>query len=519
LSRGVARLCQVGGHPNQNPTNRPILNRVFFICLVILSATSAALYWTLPDSRSPVPVLYWITQVDTVKEETIAQFKAWRRDQGLPPVEVRIDNVNQDPTKKLAQGLAGVGADILDIYTFETELFAKSGMLMDVTDQAKKLGFGPDATFPGVYSDLMIGGRQYGFPRNAGAPVFWINQDTFARYGVPEPSTRWTWDEFEEIGRKLVTAANPPGTHQRVYFTQMVSQIVLRRGLGLAMFNETMTHCALDDPRNAEVMRRMYRWTTELHLVPTLQDQKALSSDTGRSNDDWFYLYAKGRYAMLYVDRWGLIRMREQGKLRSRVVEPCNSGFPNMEFGCGIIAAYAATKHPKEAVEFLQFLASKPFNLLVARSGDSLPPVPKYTHTDEFLRPPDHPEEWEAQQFFSHAAADLGISYDRSPFVLTDAIYRPVSGIDAQVIDAVLAGQLTPEEAGRVEAARVDAEIALNVRADPKLRQLYDAQVEVQARIDALRAQGRPIPVAWITNPFHRVYYKAKGWLEEEPKS
>ena len=497
------------------------MKRIFLIALCVLTAATAALYWTLPGRQSTVPVLYWITQVDPVKVETIALFKAWRHDRGLPPVEVRIDNVNQDPTKKLAQGLAGVGADLFDIYVFETELFAGSGMLMDVTDQGHALGFGPEATYPALYSDIVIGGRQYGFPRNAGGNMCWINQDTFARYGVPEPSYRWTWDEFEQLGRRLVTAANPPGTHQRVYFIQYINPMlmVLRRGLGLDVFNETMTRCTLDDPRNAEVMRRIHRWVAELHLVPTLAEQKAMAADAGRSNDEWFYLYANGRYAMLYVDRWALIRMRELGKLRSRVVEPFHSGYPNMEFGCGVISIYAGTKHPQEAVEFLQFLTSERFNLLIARSGDSLPPVPRYVHTDEFQRPPDHPEEWAMEQVFATAGSALDIAYPRSPFVQTGALYRPVTGIDNQVMDAVVAGRLAPEDAGRVEAARIDAEIALNVRADAGLRRHYDELVQVQQKIDARRALGQRVPAAWITNPFHRALYKARGWLEEEPKS
>ena len=222
---------------------------------------------------------------------------------------------------------------------------------------------------------------------------------------------------------------------------------------------------------------------------------------------------------MLLCDRWALIRLRENEKTRSRVVEPCNSGFRNMEFGCGVISAYAGTKHPVEARQFLQFLASEPFNQLVIESGDALPPIPKYVHTEAFLHPPDHPEEWAMDEVFAKTAPEIGIAYARSPFVQTGTIYRQVTGIDQRVYDAVIAGRLSPEDAGRVEAARIDAEIALNVRADPKLRQLYDAQVKVQAKIDALRAAGRPIPVAWITNPFHRVYYKAKGLLEEEPKS
>lgn len=488
----------------------------------MLTAATAALYWTLPDLRSPIPVLYWITQVDPVKVETIARFKLWLHDQGLPPVEVRIDNVNQDPVKKLAQGLTGVGADIFDIYVFESELFAQSGMLMDVTEDAHAKGYGPEATYPALNGELMVNGRQYGFPRNAGGNMIWINQDTFKRYGVPEPGAHWTWDEFEQLGRKLVTAANPPGAHQRVYFIQgfqSMSPTLLRRGLGLDIFNETMTHCTLDDPRNAEVMRRQYRWVSEWHLIPTLAEQKTMAADAGRSGDEWFYLYAKGRYAMLLCDRWALIRLRDLGPLHSRVVEPFTSGFRNMEFDCGLLSVYAGTKHPVEARQFLQFLTSERFNLLIAESGDSLPPVPKYAHTEAFLRPPDHPEEWAMGQVFAGTAPEIGIAYARSPFVQTGTLYRPVTGIDQQVYDAVVAGRLSPEDAGRVEAARIDAEIALNVRADAGLRKQYDALVKVQAKIDALRAAGRPVPLAWITNPFHRAYYKAKGWLEEEPKS
>ena len=116
------------------------MKRVFLVVLLVLSASSFLLYLSQPDRSSTVPVLYWVTQNDPVKRETIFLFKQWLKDNGLPPVEVKIDNTNQDPTKKLAQGLAGVGADLFDIYATQTELFASSGMLLDVTEQARELG-------------------------------------------------------------------------------------------------------------------------------------------------------------------------------------------------------------------------------------------------------------------------------------------------------------------------------------------------------------------------------------------
>lgn len=463
-----------------------------------------------------MPVLYWITQDDPVKRETIKLFEQWLKDNNLPLCEVRIDNVNQDPTKKLAQGLAGVGADLMDINGTQTEQFAISGMLLDVTEAAQRMGYGPDKTYPALSRDLGINGRQYGFPRNAAAHVCWINRDAFAKYGIEEPSYKWTWDDFERIGRAYVEATNPPGTRQRSYFSQPPpTPIMMRRSLGLSIFNETMTASILDDPRNTEVMRRLRRWTTELHLMPTMAEQNAMTADAARAGDGVFHLFSKGRFGMLYLPRWALIRLRPIGKMNLRVVLPPSGGFTNMEFSCGIVAGYTGTKYPEHVQRFQQFLTSKRFNVLVAESGDSLPPVPEYVNTPEFLRPPDHPEEWGVAEVFSKAAATYGIATCRSPFVPSDVITRPVTGIDNATTDAVLAGRTAPEDAGRIVADRINREIAINIAHDDVLRAEYDRLVALQHKIDALRNAGEKIPLSWISNPFHRTYYKMKGWVDE----
>jgi multiple sugar transport system substrate-binding protein len=463
-----------------------------------------------------VPVLSWITQDDPVKRETIKRFEQWLKDHDLPPCVVKIDNVNQDPTKKLAQGLAGVGADLMDIYATQTEQFAISGMLMDVTDAAQRMGFGPDKTYPALYSDLVVRGRQYGFPRNAGAALCWLNTDTFKAYGLPEPDLHWSLDDFERLGTAFVTKANPPGTRQRSYFINGLSLTTLRRSMGLSLFNETMTRCTLDDPRNAELMRRMYRWTTELHLIPTLAEQTAMTANSARAGDAVFYLFQHGRYAMIFVGRYALIRIRPLGRINMRVVLPPSAGFTNVEFSCGIISGYAGTKHPDDVHRFLQFLTSKRFNLLVAESGDSLPPVPRYAHTPEFLRPPDHPEEWPVEDVFENAAATHGIAICRSPFVPSDVINRPSTGIDTSVYDGVIAGRIAPGDAGRIVAQRIAQEISLNIQHDDALRAEYERLTKVQAKIDARRAAGKKIPLSWITNPFSRAYYQRKGWVEAD---
>lgn len=491
------------------------MKKLFLGLILVLSAASLLLYWTAPERETPVPLLYWITGVDEVKLETIEQYKLWREEQGLPPVEVKIDNSNRAATKKLTQGLAGVGGDILDIYTTETGLFASSGMLMDVTEKAKELGFGPEMTYPALKQDFVFNGRQYGFPRNTGATLTWVNRATFAKYGIEEPPEDWTWDDFERIGRAFVTAANPPGTRKRVYFLKPVSAFIpqtpLRRGLGLSVYNETMTKCILDDPRNTEVMERLYRWVVELRLIPTTEEQNAMSSNAAQAGRGVFHLFVEGRYAMLDVARWGLIYLRPFGALDLRITTPAQSGFRNVEFSTGMVSAYAKSKHPEAAMQFIQFLTSERFNLVVARGGDGLTPVPKYVQTDEFMRPPDYPNEWEYNKVFARVAPSIGISLSRSPFVLAGTFYR----IERKIQEQLLAGRLSPEEAGRVEEERLNREIALSIRDNDRLRERYEKLLKVQAKIDERKARGELIPAEWVLNPFHQVYYKAKGLLEE----
>ncbi|MDB6126735.1 MAG: hypothetical protein JWM35_631 [Verrucomicrobia bacterium] len=493
------------------------MKRFFLISLLVLTAASAALYWTLPGQQTSEPVLYWVTQNDPVKRDTIVAFREWLAQHGRPLVDVRIDNTGQvkngttGQPKALIQGASGMGGDLIDVYINQMELFQATGMLTDVTDVARARGFSVDETYPAVLTDLLLQGRQYGFPRNVDVTMCWVNRDTFARYGIPEPPTRWSLDQFEELGRRFVAAANPPGSRNRVFFINRIWTPTLRRGVGLSTFNETLTRCTLDDPRYIELLKRIYRWTVQDRLLPTQQEQEALAADaTGW--DSSFSLFAAGRFGIIYEGLWALIRLRPKGDLRLGAVEPFSGGFPNTELGSGVVAIYTGTPHREEALSFLEFLASEPFNLLIARSSDSLPPIPRFAQTDAYLRPPGHANEAEVKGIFARGGREIGIAQSKSPFVLPSIVFR----VDTEAVEAMLADRMTAAEAAHSTADRVNAEIALRVKQDPDLRRLYDERMEIQRKIDARRAAGQPVPAAWLFDPFALAYYRARGWVEKE---
>lgn len=486
------------------------MKRFFLLSLLVLTAASVALVRTRPENRSSVPVLYWMTQDDPVKRETIRLFHAWLAEQGLPPAQVVIDHSNQDITKKLVQGVSGVGGDLIDLYYSQLEMMQATGMLADLTEFAPAGGYAPETTYTAVHSDFMVDGRQYGYPRNVDTTMCWVNRDTFARFRQPEPPAIWNWDEFEARGKQFVAAANPPGTRQRVYYINRVWPPVLRRGLGLSVFNETMTRCTLDDPRNAEVMRRIYRWTIEERLMPTLAEQTTMVAE-GTAYDSSFSLFAGGRFAMIYEGLWALIRLRPLGEFRLAAVEPFTGGFRNNEIASGAVAVYTGSKHPELARLFIRFLASEPFNLLIARSGDSLPPLPAFAHHEAFLRPPGFESDSGAKAVFSEVGSANGIAQSKSPFVLPSVVMRT----DGEAVESVLARRATPEAAAQEAARRLNEEIALTIAQDPALHREYDRRQAIQRRIDARRAAGQRVPAAWISDPFHLAYYRAQGWLEE----
>lgn len=485
----------------------------FVVSILALTLGSALLYWTLPGKQGDLPVIYWITQDDHNKQEIVSVFREWLRDEGLPDVDLRIDNTNQDATKKLVQGVSGVGADLMDLYGFQQDLFPATGMLLDVTEEAKRLGFSPDDTYPALRDEIVHGGRQYSFPRNTGVSLYWVNLGTFRKLGLPAPPFRWTADEFEELGRKFVAAANPPGTRQRAYFVNAVPRDVMRRGLGLATFNETGTACTLDDPRNVAVLERVRHWQLVDRLMPTKEDDAAMAADISGAGS-MFSHFDSGRFGMIYTGHWAFIMIRPRGTFELAAAECPQDGFPNTEMGGGSVGVYAGSKHREHAVRFLQYLGSDHFNRLIVRQADSLAPLPRYAQTEEFKRPAGRENEWPVHQAFGRATAETGITVSKSPFVLYSVVYR----LEMEIFESMIAGRLTPEETARLMAERINAEIQLAVRRDDRLRELYEQRLATQRRIEAKRAAGERVPADWITDAFHLAYYRAQGWLEEEPQ-
>ena len=495
---------------------------LFLAILGVLLLASAATYLAAPDTFSPVPVISWVTDKNPAREKQVDTFEQWLVDNGLtdgakkdgdprPGAKLVLDLANRDETKQIMQGVSGVGGDVMDLGGASLGYFHAIGLVRDVTDSAKKLGYGPDQTWPAIVPDLTQGGRQYLFPCNVSVNLFWVNKSTFAKYGQPVPPRRWTLAEFERRGKQFVAAANAGNPRERVFFCSDVDPILLARGMGLGRFNETGTACVMDDPRYARSLQYLHDWTFRDRLLPSGADLASFDTQQGYAGPV-LQLFNRGNVAMFPLGRWALIQLRQFGDLELSVSEPPYAEMPVTSMGTRAAGVYVGSAHPEWAERFQQYLASEPYNMQIVEAADALPPNPKYAKTEAFLRPPGHKNEWGIHEVFAETAYTIALPDDRSPFVLDADAWRIIT----EWRDKVMNNRATYAEAARETGYQINQAIARSIAADPAMRAEYDRRMAIQKQIDALRAAKQRVPLSMIDNPFYRKWYQFKGWAKEE---
>ncbi|MEM7577909.1 MAG: extracellular solute-binding protein [Planctomycetota bacterium] len=493
---------------------------LFAAVLLVLVAASLGVRLSQPDLSSDIPVIYWVTDKNPARQLQVQRFHEWLLaeghvdEQGKPVVELRLDMGNNEDSKKVIQSISGVGSDLMDTSGQSMRLLAAMGVLTDLTEHAAAHGYGPDATYAAVVPDLQVDGRQYRFPANVAVQMLWVNPELFQRYGLEPPQSPWTWDEFEQLGLAFKEAANPPGTlpTQRKFIAPTVFPQLMNLSHGVDPLNETLSASAFDDPRYAEALETRKRWIYDLNILPTPDDIAAAATEQGYGGAA-MQLFGREQYAMLPGGRWLLIQLRRFGHLQTLdVVEPPYQSFRATTIGTRAVVLYKGSKHPELAKLFLEFLAGEAYNQTVVEDGDALPPNPAFTKSEAFRNPPNYPREWGLHQAFTDAAETIAVPSAYSPYILPSEVNRE----RARFEDAFRNGRFTAEEAARLSAENINRRILDEVRRKPELQADYARDVARQRVIDRLKAEGQPLPSAWIKNPVHLAYFGRQNLLTDQ---
>lgn len=488
------------------------MKKIFAGTLAALVVASAATYVTSPQQQSDVPVLYWATDANPAREQQIRCYEAWRKQNNLPPCKIMVDAQNADAAKMLIQGVSGVAADILDGCAGDRlRFFSQAGMLEDISTPAREMGFDPSKTWPAIVPDITVRGRQYAFPCNVYNHMLWVNKETFARYGMTPPPQRWTFEEFELIGKEFIEKANAGKPRQTVFFLEAPLFTEWRWSCGFDIFNETGTLCTLDDPRNVDLLKLVWKWMYQDRLMPTSSERSSFNTASGYGGSG-LQLFFNGNYGMIFSGRHALIQFRKFGKMQLAVSEPPYQSFPVTMIGTRASAIYAGSKHKDLAANFLAYLASPEYSATIVVDADALPPNPASVNNDAFLRPAEHPNEWGCHEAFARAAEEISIPLTGSPFVPDSTVNRIIQ----KYHEGFFSGLYFAQEAANGMANEINAEVKRTLSESDSLQVVYRQQLQAQEQIDEARRSGQKIPLSLLTNPFYRHYYgKVKGWVDD----
>ncbi|NRA36778.1 MAG: carbohydrate ABC transporter substrate-binding protein [Planctomycetes bacterium] len=503
------------------------MKHIFSISLVLLILASFLTWATKPEQQTAKPVLYWVTDNNPVRQGQVDAFHVWLKENAPEEDQfiLRVDPANNSNQKVIIQCVSGVGGDIMDTATDSGSMqyFRQMGIIQDITDLAKEHNFGVDKTYGSVAAALQVDGRQYMFPCNIYTNMYWANLGTFKELGVRVPSKNWSFAEFEKLGKDFRAAAikeHGEKKGRRYFMVNRIECLTVMRNWGIDAMNETLSGSALmtttRDGKNYEkAMRQIHTWTKD-NLLPSATDLSNIATESAHGGAGT-QMFRNGNYGMYLSGRWALCQFRLYPEFKDFAVDilpPPQDGFNNTSSGSRAAVMYAgySDRRKRLAAYFFQFLASDAYNQTIVDSADAIPPSPSYAQTDAYKTPVDFPNEHGVHEAYSNALRDIGVLITHSPFVETNIIKRQTTGAEAAVMAEPSLREA--DEAAALAHERIEERIQLNIKENPSLRPAYEKACADQKEIDALKAAGKKIPRALITNRYYLKYYASKGLLE-----
>lgn len=438
------------------------------------------------DGRIP---LIWVSDNNPART---AQIDAFNEEN--PDLSLTLDFGNSGPQKIVLQSSSGVGPDIFDYSDEEIGTYVESGVLLDVTEAAAKMGFSAQKDgWPGAVDTVLYQGQQYGFPCNTGTPLLIYNKNVFDHFGVPYPTGTLTWEEFIALSKKFAPAADPhPQEHAPIFaITGMTWRTFFDTHRGEFFDPEGRLHIA-DNPELTQAFDLHRDFLFTHRLMPSSVEAKAMSGQGGWGTGS-LNQFATARFAMINTGYYALISFgraydqqlkdlaRREIKI-SEITEPLEKPLrlgavllprfsdapPAYRVQTRVAGINAKSPRREEALRFLTYLAGPTYSRLLNEGIDWLPGNPLYAPLGVEPGPADL-DRLNMQDLTQKAMAS-GYTQRLSPFILTSDVTR-VLGAQLSRLESDPALSTTD----LLASANADLQTLLrrNLERSPKLKALF----------------------------------------------
>ncbi len=478
--------------------------------VVILGILSIIAVKTIPKAnlQGKTPLTY-ATGSNAQRQ---AEVKAFNR--LYPQEQVMIDANNRSVMKVIVQSCANMGPDLIDnIFRWNVETYLDAGILWDITDEAKKMGFGPDTLPKSVLPLIMlkvlddngnIVTRQFTYPCNIYHNFIIYNKTIFDKYKVPYPSVDLTWKEYIKLAQQLTIYENKNDKLPIIFGATGLAPKIIIWEMGGSFINQDGTRCTLNSKAVADAMVFYHDIYYKYKIAPTPTQKAGVASQGGQGSSFITWL-ASGKLAMYPIARYavGDLRLfaREQQQARDKWLKTHPDAKPDegpqvYRYGACLVPRFVGgkrytgfdarsaginrnSKNRQAALNYLQFLASKPYSDLINMAADCKPGNKKYITLKEMINP-DYPGEEQIHEM-SLKSVPFGRGIPRSMFVTYATIDRNFKLIEDKIVSTETLSRAEIERTLQRITDNIDLEIARNIKRNPKLLKLYKKMIETGA--------------------------------------
>jgi len=391
------------------------------------------------DSKETVTITYAGWGASGYKDAYPMIVKAF--EEKHPNIKVKIEDT---PNKQYWQKLetAANGDNLPDVFWMNGPRFmqyAANDMLMPLGDLIKQDNYDMN-NYPKSLVDLYTyDGQSYGIPKDFDTIGVWYNKALFDEKKVEYPNASWDWNKLIDAAQKLTDPAKGQWGIAANFDSQGGYYNTIYQAGGY-MISDDKKSSGYDKP---EAIEGIKFWTDLIHKYkasPTM----AQMTDTEALN-----MFTSGKVAMLWEGSWNAIDFANNDYLKDKIgvaALPKGKQQSVVIHGLGHVMS-KNTKHPKEAWEFLKFLGSKEVADIHTKTGVA---IPAFNGTQEA---------WVKSQ----PKLDLQIFIDQLAYSKPYPVSKYTakwSGLESDILKKAWSGELSPEEAGKEMAAKMNEALA-----------------------------------------------------------
>lgn len=363
---------------------RPWLRRVAWAASPLLVLLPLAGCGDRAADAGPVEIRYWTGWTGHELEAQRRLVDSFNRTH--PEIRVRISSVANSYNKVRIAFAGGATPDVTSaVWADELAGYALRGVLTPLDPLLTRSGRSVQEYVPGVARMLQYRGRTFGLAVTTNTNFIVYNKRIFREAGLDPERPPRTLDELDRAAAACTRYA-PDGSFIR-YGYRPTGLTVWAYVFGGRWYDPVRGEVTANDPRNVAALRWMQAYGKK-YDVSRMQSFESSFGSNATANGPFFV----GKVAMWQTGEWALEHIRRYAPNLEWGWFPLPAppgGRPNTTGANGsVFVIPLATKHPREAWEFLDWMTQPRAVSQFCQAITNLPPLKELAVVPAFRKEP-----------------------------------------------------------------------------------------------------------------------------------